>query len=58
LRTPSSPYITSRTSAGVPTIVNTTSLAAATAPGESSHAAPAVMRSSALLRVRVVTVAR
>ena len=54
---PSGPRITLRTSAGYPTIVNTTSEAAATALGESAQAAPFATRGSAFHRVRLKTVA-
>lgn len=54
--TPASPNTTPRTSAGEPTIVNTTSLTRAKAAGVSAHVAPRHRSDSALLRVRVKTV--
>ncbi len=55
-RTPRSPRMTSRTSGGKPTIVNTTSDASATALGESAHAAPLASNAPALSLPRVWTV--
>src|SRR5581483_7260535 len=54
---PSSPSSVARTSAGKPTMVKTTSEAAATARGESAHAAPRATSGSAFARVRLKTVA-
>ena len=53
---PCRPSTTSRTSAGNPTSVNTTSAASATAFGLSAHFAPAASSGSALARVRLNTV--
>src|SRR5262245_19914500 len=55
-RAPCGPSITSRTSAGKPTIENTTSDRSATALGLSAHFAPLASRASALDLVRLETV--
>jgi hypothetical protein len=52
---PFSPKYTSSTSDGYPTMVMTTSAAAAAAPGVSAHVAPRASSGSALARVRLCT---